>query len=333
MATPRVERAILTRRDFVLAAACIATLASRPAAADAEFRVWLEGVRSEGLKRGLSARALDEALEGLEPLARVLELDRRQPEVTLTFAEYLARVVNLARIEAGRARLREHRDLLAEVGRRYGVRPRFIVALWAIETDFGRLTGNFPVIQALATLAYDGRRSAFFREELFNAITIVDRGLMRARDMRGSWAGAMGQSQFMPSSYLAYAVDHDGDGKADIFASLADVFASIGNYLARAGWKSTETWGREVRLPAGFDPALIDFNGVQKPVSEWRALGVRAVDGGVADGDHVASIIRPGGEGGPAFLVYDNYRALMRWNRSVYFATAVGHLADRIGDE
>ncbi len=326
----------MQRRGFLLGLASVGTLGGC-ASAEAnptDFGSWLEGVRREARQRGLSSRAIDAALADVAPIPRVIELDRRQPETTLTFAEYIARVVPRARIDAGRAQLGENRQLLQQVHARFGVQPRFIVALWAVESDFGRITGNFQIIPALATLAYDGRRSAFFREELFQAIKIVDRGHVRPQDMRGSWAGAMGQSQFMPSSYLSYAVDFDGDGNADIWNSRADVFASSANYLAKAGWRSDETWGRLVLLPTGFDAGLIDYNKVQKPSAEWRALGVRLPNGLEIPGDarSAASIVQPGGAAGPSYIVYANYRALLRWNRSLYFATAVGYLADQIGE-
>jgi membrane-bound lytic murein transglycosylase B len=270
----------------------------------------------------------------VEPIARVLELDRRQPETTLTFDEYITRVVTQSRVDSGRARIAENRELLDKVSARFGVQPRFIVSLWAIETDFGRIQGNFSIIAALATLAYDGRRSAFFREELYNALRMVERGLASPKDMKGSWAGAMGQSQFMPSSFLAYAFDMDGDGKADIWGNRADVFGSIANYLSKVGWKGTETWGREVKVPATLDTALIDYNKVQKPLAEWHALGVRKTDGtDLPIRDLNASLVRPARDSDrPTLLVYNNYRVLLRWNRSLYFATAVGYLADRIGD-
>lgn len=325
----------MRRRSFVFGSAALAVAAqARPARAnELDFSTWLAGVRKEALQRGLPQRAIDEALAGIEPIPRIIELDRRQPETTLTFDDYINRVVTQARVETARARIQEHRDLLGSVAKRFGVQPRFVVSLWAIETDFGRITGTFSVLAALATLAYDGRRSTFFREELFNAIKIVARGDVAARDMRGSWAGAMGQSQFMPSSYLSYAFDFDGDGRADIWTSRADVFASIANYLATVGWRGEETWGREVRLPAGFDRALVDHAKVQKPLGEWQALGVRRADGAdLPVRDLPASIIQPGGAGGPSFLIYNNYRVLLRWNRSLYFATAVGFLADRIGE-
>ena len=300
-----------------------------PARAAAEdFAAWLAGLRQEALAQGIRPATLDRALAGLEPLPRVIELDRQQPETTISYEDYLRRVVSPERREAARQKLRENRALLAEVGRRYGVQPRFIVALWGIETSFGQSIGKFPVIASLATLAYDGRRSAFFRKELINALRIIDEDDVDPKDMIGSWAGAMGQSQFMPSAFLLYAVSYSGDGKRDIWHRRADVFASIANYLAQSGWRADETWGREVSLPSGFDAALLG-PGVKKPLSAWRRLGVRRADGGpLPDRALEASVLRPGGEEGPAVLVYGNYRVLMKWNSSNYFATAVGLLAD-----
>ena len=300
---------------------------------DMPFEEWLRGFREEAAQKGIKRASLDQSLAGVAPIARVLELDRAQPEVRLTFEQYFARVVNKVRIDTGRSRVAENRDLLSRVIARYPVQPRFIVALWAVETDFGRITGGFNIFAALATLAYDGRRSQFFRDELLNAIRIVDRGLARASDMRGSWAGAMGQSQFMPSSFLAYAVDFDGDGRADIWGSRADVFASIANYLVRVGWRGDEGWGHETRIPGGFDRTLIDHNKVTKPLAEWAELGVRPLSASaVVPAALAASVVQPDGEGGRAFLVYNNFRVIMRWNRSVNFATSVGLLADSIGE-
>lgn len=323
----------MIRREFIAAlTATVAALRGGAAfAAELDFPTWLAALRKEAVERGLPPAVVERSLSDVAPITRVLELDRRQPETTITFDQYIARVVNASRIGAGRARLQEHQEVLSRVRHQFGVQPRFIVALWGIETDFGRLTGNFSVIAALATLAYDGRRSAFFREELFNALKIVARGDVSAQDMRGSWAGAMGQSQFMPSSYLAYAYDFDGDGRADIWNSRPDVFASAANYLSKIGWRGDETWGREVRLPPGFDRALVDHSKIQKPIAEWQGLGVRRIDGGNLPAKDVsASLIQPGGADGPSFLIYNNYRVLLRWNRSLYFATAVGFLADRI---
>ena len=300
--------------------------------ADVEsFAQWREGVRSEALELGISAATFDRAFEGIEPIPRIIELDRHQPETTITFAEYMERVVPESRVAQGRELLAAHRDLLEPIGRTFGVPPRFIVALWGIETSYGRYLGGFPVIGALATLAHDGRRSDYFRQELMHALRILEDGHIAPEAMVGSWAGAMGQSQFMPSSFVRYAVDYDGDGRRDIWGTQGDVFASAANYLVQAGWRTGETWGRAVRLPDGFDPALVGLE-VSKTLDDWRALGLRRTDG--SDLPQVAmsgSVVLPGGEEGPAYLVYGNYRTIMRWNRSFYFATAVGTLADRIG--
>ncbi|HLI12813.1 MAG TPA: lytic murein transglycosylase [Alphaproteobacteria bacterium] len=306
-------------------------LASTGHANDKDFATWLQGVRKEALSRGISQATLNTALANVAPIPRVIELDHKQPEFTMTFAEYLARVVPESRVAKGRQLLDENRQVLEQVSSVYGVQPRFIVALWGIESDFGRLTGDFQIVPALATLAYDGRRSSYFRGELMAALKILDLHYIDLPTLRGSWAGAMGQNQFMPSSYLRYAVDFNGKGKRDIWHNQADVFASTANFLLHAGWHSDETWGREVRLPAGFEPRLADL-AVKKPVTEWTALGVKCADGSpLPEQGLEGSIVLPGGEGGPAYIVYENYRAILKWNRSNFFATAAGLLADRIG--
>lgn len=297
---------------------------------DARFLEWLEGVRTEARAQGVSESILERSLSGVQPIPRIIELDRNQPERTITFTQYIDRIVSPARIKAGRAQYDKHRDLLEKIGQEFGVQPRFIVALWGIETNFGQFTGGFPVVNALATLAYDGRRSAYFRGELMKALQILEEGHIAPEDMKGSWAGAMGQSQFMPSSFLAYAHDYDGDGAKDIWNTQADVFASAANYLKGVGWNDDLTWGREVRLPVGFDADMASLD-VVKPIAGWQEMGVRRADGSDLPGrDLQASIILPGGPGQPAFMIYDNYRATLRWNRSHYFATAVGLLSDRI---
>ena len=295
------------------------------------FSEWRDGVRSEALSLGISAATFDAAFAGVEPIPRVIELDRSQPEVTLTFAQYVERVVPESRVARGRELLAQHRDILEPIGRKYGVPPRFIVALWGIETNFGQYLGGFPVIGALATLAHDGRRSAYFRQELLHALRILEDAHITPEAMVGSWAGAMGQSQFMPSSFVNFAVDFDGDGRRDIWSTQADVFASAANYLAQAGWRAGETWGRRVEIPAGFDHALTGLE-MKKTLAEWQALGLRRADGSELPKAAISgSVVLPGGEGGPAYLVYNNYRTIMRWNRSFYFATSVGLLADGIG--
>ncbi len=297
---------------------------------DDAFLKWLDALRVEARTKGISDTTLYRSLVDVKPIPRIIELDRKQPESTITFAQYQKRIVSQTRIKNGRARLAQHRDLLEKVGAEFGVQPRFIVALWGIETNFGQFTGGFPVINALATLAYDGRRSKYFRGELFNALRIIEQGHIEPSEMKGSWAGAMGQSQFMPSSFLSFAHDYDGDGAKDIWNTQSDVFASAANYLKGVGWRDDITWGRKVRLPAGFDAEQASLD-IIKPISEWQALGIRRDDGSdLPTRDIRASVILPGGEEGPAYIVYDNYRAILRWNRSHYFAMAVGQLSDRI---
>ncbi|MEE8394255.1 MAG: lytic murein transglycosylase [Rhodospirillales bacterium] len=295
------------------------------------FQEWLEGVRKEAAALGIGASTLDSALAGITPIPRVVELDRKQPEFTLTFRQYQDRVVPKSRVDMGRRKLNENRALLEEIGRKFGVQPRFIVAFWGIETDFGRITGGFPVIKALSTLAYDGRRSKYFRGELMNALKILDGGHISVSKMIGSWAGAMGQCQFMPSSFLSFAVDYDGDGRKDIWNNLADVFASAANYLARSGWRDDQTWGRPVLLTRELDKKLIGLK-VKKRLSEWQSLGVRRIDGAdLPKRDLLASVVLAE-DGGPPFVVYNNYHTILKWNRSTFFAVAIGSLADRIGD-
>ncbi len=309
----------------------VCALAAWPALAEApSFDAWLAQLRQDALAEGISAATLDATLAGLAPIERVVELDRRQPEGRFTFQQYNQRVLSQDRIERGRQLYREHRALLDRVAADYGVQPRFIVALWGIESSYGSYYGEFPVIAALATLAYEGRRASFFRGELLKALQIVERGDIALERMKGSWAGAMGQSQFMPSSYHAYAVDYDEDGRRDIWTSLPDVFASIANYLARAGWNDRHTWGRKVTSPASLNGELVGLE-TAKPLPEWQALGVRRSDG--ADLPYVAldaSLLRTDDGQGPAYLVYHNFRVLMAWNRSTYFALTVGELSDLI---
>lgn len=300
------------------------------------FAEWLDGLKTEARGRGVSDDILRRALPSAAPIKRVIELDRRQPEGTVTYKQYIDRRVSATRITRGRKLLREHGALLAEVGARYGVQPRFIVALWGLETNFGSYTGGFPVVQALATLAWDPRRSRYFRGEALNALDILQQGHITPENMKGSWAGAMGQSQFMPSSFLRYAEDFNGDGRRDIWTSLPDVFASAANYLKNAGWRDDRTWGREVVLPAGFDLSL----GNPKPrlkngrsIAQWQALGVRRPGGAdlPARGDLTAWIVLPNrGRASPAYMVYSNYRSVLRWNRSNYFGLSVGLLSDRL---
>jgi len=302
--------------------------------APVSFETWLAGVRREALAQGVSAATLDAAFAGLQPAERVVELDRSQPEFTLTFWRYLGNAVNDRRIGRGRQQLQQNAGLLRQAEARYGVPGNYLVAFWGLETDYGANLGGFPVIQSLATLAYEGRREDFFRRELLTALKILDAGNVSPDRMEGSWAGAMGQMQFMPTTYEAYAVDADGDGRKDIWDSRPDAFGSAAHYLSQLGWQAGQRWGMEVALPAGFDYAQVSIDTFPEnwlPIAAWRAKGVTLTDGGAlpAAGPQ-AAVILPAGAEGPAFLVLDNYRRILNWNRSMLYAVAVGYLADRI---
>jgi membrane-bound lytic murein transglycosylase B len=316
---------------WLAAVATACTLAGFTAAAqDKDFDAWLGGLRDEALARKISPETLDAALLGIEPLEKVIELDRSQPEFTMTFAQYRERVVSDPRVDAGKRMMRRHRKLLQALHQRYGVQPRFLVALWGIESRFGEHMGSYSVVEALATLAYDGRRSKFFRGELLDALQILEEGHIEPDQMLGSWAGAMGQVQFMPSSFREYSVDFDGDARSDLWGNTGDALASAANYLVRSEWKGDQTWGREVRLPKGFDGSLIGRK-VTRTLPQWQALGVRRPNGSALPSRALrASLVQPDGTGGPTYVAYDNYRALLRWNRSDFFALSVGLLSDAL---
>ena len=293
------------------------------------FEEWLEDLRAEARELGISESTLV-ALDDVEPLERVLELDNSQPEFVQTFTRYIDLRVTPGQISRGRALLDEHAGLLAEVQAEYGIQPHYLVAFWAIESNYGRATGGFSVLNALATLAYDPRRADFFRRELLTALRIIEAGHIAPDQMSGSWAGAMGQLQFLPSVFFRYGVDGDGDGRVDIWNSLPDVFHSAANFLAESGWRGDERWGREVLLPDDFDYSLVG-TGTRRSLRAWRDMGVTLLDGSpipvVADME--GSIILPAGAAGPAFLAYTNFRATMNYNPSTFYALTVGHLADR----
>jgi len=304
--------------------------ASISLAQEQSFDEWLEELRAEALGLGISEATLDAALTLVEePIPRVLELDKSQPEFVQTFAGYMRNRLSDARIERGKSLLVEYKDLFNRIQQQYGVQPHYLVSFWALESNFGDFTGGFSVVNALATLAYDPRRSDFFRNELLTALRIIEEGHIPVEQMSGSWAGAMGQCQFMPSTFYTYARDGDGDGRVDIWNSVPDVFASAANYLSQNGWQGDERWGREVILPDGFDFTQTG-TGVRKTVTQWNSLGIRRVNGNaLGNADMLGSIVLPAGAEGPAFLVYDNFRTTMVWNRSTFYAISVGHLADR----
>jgi membrane-bound lytic murein transglycosylase B len=296
----------------------------------ASFEAWLAGFRSEAAATGISQPTIQAALSNVQPIQDVLNLELAQPEVKLTYVQYLKRTVTDQRVAQGIRLLDQYRPLLEKVSAAYGVQPQYIVALWGVESDYGRVTGGYPVIGALATLAYGSERKEMFHTELIDALRILDEKDIAPDAMTGSWAGALGQCQFLPSSFLHYAVDFSGDGRRDIWTDQADVYASIANYLHNFEWDQNQAWGRAVSLPAGFDPALIDWKSA-KPVAEWQRLGIRNADGSdLAASAAPLALVASDGVAGPAYLVSSNFTVIMKWNRSTYFATSVGLLADRI---
>ncbi|KPQ02814.1 lytic murein transglycosylase [Marinobacter sp. HL-58] len=308
-------------------------MASLPGAAFGDepesFPQCIERLESRAISAGVSSETATEVLASAEYLQQVIELDRRQPEFTTTFADYLNRRVNEQRVTEGRELLEEHRELLDRVTRETGVPAPYLVAFWGLETNFGAYFGKMPVPSSLATLACDQRRSEFFTEQLIAALQIIDEGSIAPEQMEGSWAGAMGHVQFMPTVFLRHAVDGDGDGKRDLWNSLPDAMMSAGNFLEDLGWDGDYRWGREVLLPDEFDYELAD--GRRMTLEEWRELGVTDAFGNdLADEPIKASLVVPAGHRGPAFLAYGNFGVIMGWNRSEFYAIAVGHLADRI---
>ncbi len=296
------------------------------------FETYVEHLKKEASERGFSDQLIDRAFAGISFHKRAVKADKNQPERKITLDTYLATRVPDWKVKQAISLYNKHSTVLQAVEERYGVPARFIVALWGNESNFGKITGKFPVISALTTLAYEGRRETLFKAQLFDALTILQEGHIEPSEFLGSWAGAMGQSQFMPSSFLNYAQDFDGDGKKDIWRNEADVFASIANYLASEGWQKDQTWGRQVILPKSFDMSLAGLDkSKRKSLSQWQALGVRRYDGSdLPEVDIQAALIMPDGEKGRIYLVYNNFQTLMKWNRSTYFGAAVSYLADRI---
>lgn len=293
------------------------------------FADWLAELRAEARELGISEATLRK-LDNLQPLERVMELDSSQPEFVQTFTRYLGLRVTPNQVARGQSLLQQHSVLLEQVRQRYGVQPHYLVAFWAVESNYGRSTGGFSVLEALATLAFDPRRADFFRRQLLTALQIIDDGHIQAERMSGSWAGAMGQLQFMPNIFYQYGIDGDRDGRIDIWNSLPDIFHSAANFLSQSGWRGDERWGREVLLTEDFDFSLTGTS-TRKPLQEWRDLGVTQLNGApipVAAGME-ASVILPAGAQGPAFLGYANFRTTMTYNPSTFYALTVGHLADR----
>ncbi len=296
------------------------------------FEDYVASLKSEAISKGFSAEFVDSVFSDVEFYQRAVKADKNQPERKITLDSYLATRVPDWKVSQAVKYYQQHKTLLDQVSDKYGVQARFIVALWGNESNFGRIQGKFPVVSALTTLAYEGRREALFKKQLFAAMSILKEGHISQDKFLGSWAGAMGQSQFMPTSFLTYAVDFDGDGKKDIWSNPADVFASIANYLKSEGWDGNYTWGRQVKIPANFD---LSKTGLSKKkmltLPQWRELGVTRFDGtDLPNVDLKASMIMPDDENGRIYLVYSNFHTLMRWNRSTYFGVSVSYLADRI---
>jgi membrane-bound lytic murein transglycosylase B len=320
---------MLSRRSL-LGASLATTFAVPARAATDSFQGFLAGLRAEARRADISAATLDHAFAGVQPNQKVLERDRHQPEFTMTWAQYRALLITDQRIANGRAAWQQNRALLDRVQDRFGVGPGVIVGIWGLESSFGTGMGDFHVVEALATLAWEGRRASFFRGELIAALRILDNGDVTPARMTGSYAGAMGQPQFMPSSYLRYAVDFEGHGRRDIWSSKPDVLGSIANYLARSGWRSGEPWGQSVALPANFDASSAGRDN-RRTVGEWSRQGVRPADGRLlARADVQAAVILPDGAGGDAFLVYANFSAIRRYNPSDFYALVVGLLGDSV---
>jgi membrane-bound lytic murein transglycosylase B len=320
------------RKNLVLAFILLIFSAGEGRAQTAEFQSWIADTIQEAITRGIRPQTAYHALSDVTFDPEVVEKDQTQPEKTSTAADYWRRVVSDARLQSAQNFYNANRVMLTQIGENYGVQPRFIVALLAIESGFGELQGSYSIVQSLASLSYEGRRAEYFKNELFNALKILDRGDISLENMVGSWAGAMGWCQFMPSSFLKFAQDGDGDGRMDIWNSPADAMASAANYLRQNGWRKGEGWGRKVRLMQPV-PAEYVTNKVNRPLSEWNQMGVRTVQGKKLpqNPDLPAYLVQPDGPEGDSFLAYNNFRVIMTWNRSTYFATAVGLIADTLG--
>lgn len=299
-------------------------------AQDERFAACIIELQDRARAENLAAWIVDDVLGNLQQQQRVIELDRSQPEFTQTFANYFNRRVTAERIERGQQLLEQYDELFSALTRKYGVPGRYLVAFWGLETNFGSYLGRMPTLDSLATLACDERRSEYFSSELMQALALLESESLSPAEMRGSWAGAMGHTQFMPSTYSRYATDGDGDGRVNLWRSEQDALASSANFLASLGWQQGERWGREVLLPDDFPYASTGLSN-KKPLKHWRKLGVTFANGSrIPDIDMQASLLLPAGHAGPAFLVYPNYSVILRWNRSEYYALSVGILADRL---
>jgi membrane-bound lytic murein transglycosylase B len=316
------------RRRILLGGLAAAPFAAARAQ-EAGFANFLAGLRPEARRAGISDATLDAAFANIHPNQKVIDADRKQPEFTLTWAKYKGFTMSDKRIERGRAAVAANRSLLTSVSQRYRVDPGVIAGIWGLESNFGTNTGSYNVIEALATLAWEGRRASFFRAQLIAALKIIEHGDVAPASMLGSYAGAMGQPQFMPDSYLRFAVDYDGTGKRDIWTSTGDVLGSIANYLAKSGWVYGEPWGQPIIVPAAMDSGT--GREQRRSLGEWQRLGVRRADGSAfTRTDPQGAVIQPDGSGTEAYMVYGNFGAIRRYNPSDFYALAVGSLGDLV---
>jgi membrane-bound lytic murein transglycosylase B len=311
-------------------AATTALLAGPAFAQSGDYRDCLQTIKTEAMRQGVPGGVADKAFQGLTPDQKVIDLDSRQPEFSLTYGKYVGNTVTADRIVKGQQRMAQHRTLLDALQAEYGIPPQYIMAFWGIETNYGSFMGDFRVVRSVSTLACMTKRTAFFSNETVQALRILNMNHMTSGEMRGSWAGAMGNMQFMPSTFIKWAVDRDGNGKIDIWNSLPDAFASAANFLRGIGFKPGLPSSEEVVLPNGFPLDQADSS-VEKPVRAWAAMGIRKAGGAALPAvDDAASILLPAGFRGPAFIIYPNFKAVMNWNRSTLYALSVGILARQI---
>ncbi|MDQ2066518.1 lytic murein transglycosylase [Xinfangfangia sp. CPCC 101601] len=297
---------------------------------EAGLQAWVQEFRARALEAGVSAPVFDREMRGASYLPDVIARDRRQTEFTKTIWDYLDIAVSEERVAMGLKALKTHADLLAKIEAEYGVEKEVVVAVWGLETSYGSYRGDTDTLSALASLAYDGRRGAFFEAQLLQALQILGEGHVARADFKGSWAGAMGHTQFMPTSWAEFAVDHDGDGKRDIWgADPGDALASTANYLRHWGWTKGQPWGLEVTLPQGFDYDQTSER-VKKPVAAWHDLGVKAAHGSALPEGAEASILLPAGHSGPAFLIFPNFQVIEKYNLADAYVIGIGHLSDRL---
>ncbi len=338
-----MELIVIKKLTVLLCGVCLS--GSVMAKTQAEFQTYLTNLKQEAIAKGYETKLIDDAFATATYKEKVVSADKNQPEVKETLETYLPKRVPQWKIDRARKLYAENKDVLERVAKEFGVQARFIVALWGLESNFGTIQGGHNVISSLVTLAFDGRREALYKRQLWAALDILKSGHITLDKFKGSWAGAMGQTQFMPTSFNAYAIDYNNDGRKDIWTTKEDAFASIANYLKQEGWNDSLTWGRQVQLPENFDSKYVLVRGTktrkqwleywndsERSLADWQALGVRKADGSdLPNVDVRAALVMPDDINGRMYLAYDNYKVFMHWNRSYYFATSVGYLSDRIG--